>query len=120
MGWEARWRERRARKREERESGTRDVLSRARARQASRHARIAAQEGEPLWRTLLRVLYLTACVVVDGVVLLELVRLVPGALGWGLYLLALVLAVPLQVKGYRRWFDPVAGRRASPDGSHVR
>lgn len=66
--------------------------------------RVREQQGEPWRRSLLRVAYLTACVLFDGVVLTELPRALGRTpLAWGAFAIALLGAVALQVAGYRRW-----------------
>jgi hypothetical protein len=68
--------------------------------------RVLAQEGEGLLTTLGRVVYISACMLFDGVVLLE----VPVSMGrtlaaWSLYVVLLVVAIKLQRDLYEKWFD---------------
>jgi len=68
--------------------------------------RVLAQEGEGLLTTLGRVVYISACIVFDGVVLLQ----VPAGMGrtlaaWSLYVVLLVVAIKLQRDLYEKWFD---------------
>ena len=68
--------------------------------------RVLAQEGEGLLTTLGRVVYISACMLFDGVVLLE----VPVSMGrtlaaWSLYVVLLVAAIKLQRDLYEKWFD---------------
>ena len=68
--------------------------------------RVMAQEGEGILTTLGRVVYISACILFDGVVLLE----VPASMGrtlaaWSLYVVLLVVAIKLQRDLYEKWFD---------------
>ena len=68
--------------------------------------RVLAQEGEGLLTTLGRVVYISTCMLFDGVVLLE----VPVSMGrtlaaWSLYVVLLVGAIKLQRDLYEKWFD---------------
>ena len=68
--------------------------------------RVMAQEGEGILTTLGRVVYISACMLFDGVVLLE----VPVSMGrtlaaWSLYVVLLVGAIKLQRDLYEKWFD---------------
>ena len=68
--------------------------------------RVMAQEGEGILTTLGRVVYISACILFDGVVLLE----VPVSMGrtlaaWSLYVVLLVVAIKLQRDLYEKWFD---------------
>ena len=68
--------------------------------------RVLAQEGEGILTTLGRVVYISACMLFDGVVLLE----VPVSMGrtlaaWSLYVVLLVVAIKLQRDLYEKWFD---------------
>ena len=68
--------------------------------------RVLAQEGEGLLTTLGRVVYISACMLFDGVLLLE----VPAGMGrtlaaWSLYVVLLVVAIKLQHDLYEKWFD---------------
>ena len=68
--------------------------------------RVLAQEGEGLLTTLGRVVYISACMLFDGVLLLE----VPVSMGrtlaaWSLYVVLLVVAIKLQRDLYEKWFD---------------
>ena len=68
--------------------------------------RVLAQESEGLLTTLGRVVYISACILFDGVVLLE----VPASMGrtlaaWSLYVVLLVVAIKLQRDLYEKWFD---------------
>jgi len=67
--------------------------------------RVLAQEGEGLLTTLGRVVYISACMLFDGVLLLE----VPVSMGrtlaaWSLYVVLLVGAIKLQRDLYEKWF----------------
>ena len=68
--------------------------------------RVLAQEGEGLLTTLGRVVYISACMLFDGLVLIE----IPVSMGrtlaaWSLYVVLLVVAIKLQRALYGKWFD---------------
>ena len=68
--------------------------------------RVLAQEGEGILTTLGRVVYISACILFDGLVLTQ----VPVSMGrtlaaWILYTVLLVAAIKLQRDLYERWFD---------------
>ena len=68
--------------------------------------RVLAQEGEGLLTTLGRVVYISACMLFDGLVLIE----IPVSMGrtlaaWSLYVVLLVVAIKLQCDLYGKWFD---------------
>mgnify|MGYP001018550686 FL=1 len=68
--------------------------------------RVLAQEGEGLLTTLGRVVYISACMLFDGLVLIE----IPVSMGrtlaaWSLYVVLLVVAIKLQRDLYGKWFD---------------
>ena len=68
--------------------------------------RVLAQEGEGLLTTFGRVVYISACIVFDGLVLTE----IPVSMGrdlaaWSLYVVLLVAAIKLQRDLYDKWFD---------------
>ena len=68
--------------------------------------RVLAQEGEGLLTTLSRVVYISACILFDGLVLTE----IPVSMGrtlaaWSLYVVLLVVAIKLQRDLYEKWFD---------------
>ena len=68
--------------------------------------RVLAQEGEGLLTTLGRVVYISACMLFDGLVLIE----IPVSMGrtlaaWSLYVVLLVVAIKLQRDLYEKWFD---------------
>ncbi len=67
---------------------------------------ILAQEGESIWRTLGRPLFLSGCILFDGPVMLEIVRLGGGAaLAWIAYFTALYFVVSIQKKTYDQTFS---------------
>jgi len=67
--------------------------------------RVLAQEGESLLRTLGRVLYVSACVLFDGLILTEIpVRMGKTTFSWLLLAALLVLAIKYQREYYGRWF----------------
>jgi len=68
--------------------------------------RVMAQEGEGLLTTFGRVVYISACILFDGLVLME----IPVSMGrtlaaWSLYVVLLVVAIKLQRDLYEKWFD---------------
>ena len=68
--------------------------------------RVLAQEGEGLLATFGRVVYISACILFDGLVLME----IPVSMGrtlaaWSLYVVLLVVAIKLQRDLYEKWFD---------------
>ena len=68
--------------------------------------RVLAQDGEGILTTLGRVVYISACMLFDGLVLLE----IPVSMGrtlaaWSLYVVLLVVAIKLQRDLYEKWFD---------------
>ena len=68
--------------------------------------RVLAQEGEGLLTTLSRVVYISACILFDGLVLTE----IPVSMGrtlaaWALYVVLLVAVIKLQRDLYDKWFD---------------
>ena len=68
--------------------------------------RVLAQEGEGLLTTFGRVVYISACILFDGLVLME----IPVSMGrtlaaWSLYVVLLVVAIKLQRDLYEKWFD---------------
>ena len=68
--------------------------------------RVLAQEGEGLLTTFGRVVYISACMLFDGLVLIE----IPVSMGrtlaaWSLYVVLLVVAIKLQRDLYGKWFD---------------
>ncbi len=67
---------------------------------------ILAQEGESIWLTLGRPLFLSGCILFDGPVLLEIIRLGDrAAWSWIAYFAALYFAVNFQRKIYDRTFS---------------
>lgn len=68
--------------------------------------RILAQEGESVWRTLGRPLFLSGCILFDGPVMLEIVRLGGRAVwAWIAYFTTLYFVVRFQKKIYDRTFS---------------
>ena len=68
--------------------------------------RVLAQEGEGLLTTFGRVVYISTCILFDGVFLME----IPVSMGktlaaWILYAVLLVAAIKLQRNLYGKWFD---------------
>ena len=68
--------------------------------------RVLAQEGEGLLTTLSRVVYISACILFDGLVLTEIPVSMGRTLGaWFLYVVLLIAAIKLQRDLYDKWFD---------------
>ena len=68
--------------------------------------RVLAQEGEGILTTRGRVVYISACILFDGLVLME----IPVSMGktlaaWTLYAVLLMAAIKLQYDLYGKWFD---------------
>ena len=58
----------------------------------NRVKRVLAQEGESIFRTFGRVLYIITCILFDGLILIELpIYLQRTAVAWTLYILILIL-----------------------------
>jgi len=72
----------------------------------NRVKRVLAQEGESIFRTLGRVLYVITCILFDGLILIELpIYLQRTAVAWTLYILILIFAVRIQYQYYKKWLD---------------
>ena len=72
----------------------------------NRVKRILAQEGESIFRTLGRVLYIISCIIFDGLILIELpIYMGRSAAAWTIYILLLIFAVRLQYQYYKKWFE---------------
>ena len=68
--------------------------------------RVMAQEGESIFRTLGRVLYIISCIIFDGLILIELpIYMGRSAAAWTIYILLVIFAVRLQYEYYKKWFD---------------
>jgi hypothetical protein len=68
--------------------------------------RVLAQGGEGLLTTLGRVVYISACILFDGLVLTEIpVSMGKTIVAWSLYAVLLVAAIKLQYDLYGKWFD---------------
>ena len=62
----------------------------------NRVKRILAQEGESIFRTLGRILYIISCIIFDGLILIELpIYMGRSAAAWTIYILLLIFAVRL-------------------------
>jgi len=71
----------------------------------NRVKRVMAQENESLLTTLGRVVYISACILFDGLILTEIpVRLGRTTFSWLIFLLVLVGAVRIQRRLYQNWF----------------
>ena len=72
----------------------------------NRVKRVLAQEGESIFRTLGRVLYVITCILFDGLILIELpIYLQRTAVAWTLYILILIFAVRIRYQYYKKWLD---------------
>lgn len=72
----------------------------------NRVKRVLAQEGESIFRTLGRVLYVITCILFDGLILIELpIYLQRTAVAWTLYILILIFVVRIQYQYYKKWLD---------------
>ena len=72
----------------------------------NRVKRILAQEGESIFRTLGRILYIISCIIFDGLILIELpIYMGRSAAAWTIYILLLIFAVRLQYEYYKKWFE---------------
>ena len=72
----------------------------------NRVKRILAQEGESIFRTLGRILYIISCIIFDGLILIELpIYMGRSAVAWTIYILLLIFAVRLQYEYYKKWFE---------------
>ena len=68
--------------------------------------RVLAQESEGMLTTLGRVVYISACILFDGLVLMEIpVSMGKTLVAWTLYTVLLVAAIKLQYNLYEKWFD---------------
>ncbi len=72
----------------------------------NRVKRILAQEGESVFRSVGRVLYIISCIIFDGLILIELpIYMGRSAAAWTIYILLLIFAVRLQYDYYKKWFE---------------
>ncbi len=72
----------------------------------NRVKRVLAQEGESIFRTLGRFLYVIICILFDGLILIELpIFFERTAVAWTLYILILIFAVKIQHEFYKKWFE---------------
>jgi len=68
--------------------------------------RVLAQESEGVLTTLGRVVYISTCILFDGLVLMEIpVSMGKTLVAWSLYTVLLVAAIKLQYNLYEKWFD---------------
>jgi hypothetical protein len=92
--------------REEREAAIWRLKRAADRSRETRTKKILAQEGEGLLITFGRVVYLSACIMFDGLILLEIpIRSGRAVWAWVLYGILLGIAVVIQKSIYERWFD---------------
>ena len=72
----------------------------------NRVKRVLAQEGESIFRTVGRVMYVITCILFDGLILIELpIYFDRTAVAWTLYILILIFAVRFQYEFYKKWFE---------------
>ena len=72
----------------------------------NRVKRVLAQEGESIFRTVGRVMYVITCILFDGLILIELpIYFARTAVAWTLYILILIFAVRFQYEFYKKWFE---------------
>ena len=72
----------------------------------NRVKRVLAQEGESIFRTFGRVLYVIMCILFDGLILIELpIYMGRTSASWTIYILLLIFTVRLQYEYYKKWFD---------------
>tara|TARA_B100000475_G_C14953346_1_gene296726 strand:- start:241 stop:615 length:375 start_codon:yes stop_codon:yes gene_type:complete len=72
----------------------------------NRVKRVLAQEGENIFRTVGRVMYVITCILFDGLILIELpIYFDRTAVAWTLYILILIFAVRFQYEFYKKWFE---------------
>ena len=72
----------------------------------NRIKRVMAQEGEGVFRTLGRGLYIFYCLIFNGFILVALpIYLGGSAGGWASCLRVLIFAVRLQYEYYKKWFE---------------
>ena len=72
----------------------------------NRVKRVLAQEGESLLTTLGRVLYISSCILFDGLVLIQIpVNMGKTSLSWVIFVIILVPVINFQREYYDRWFS---------------
>ena len=72
----------------------------------NRVKRVLAQEGESIFRTVGRVMFVITCILFDGLILIELpIYFDRTAVAWTLYILILIFAVRFQYEFYMKWFE---------------
>jgi hypothetical protein len=92
-------------KREQKENALWRIKHAADERRQDRMDRILSQEGESLAKTLGRVVYVSACILFDGLVLTEIiVRLDRTAFAWFVFAVVLGFAIVVQRNLYDEWF----------------
>lgn len=93
-------------KKEEAESAFWRLKRAADAWREKRVKRVLAQEGESVFRTFGRVLYVGLCIIFDGLILIELPILMGrSAVAWTLYIILLIFVVRLQNDFYKKRFE---------------
>jgi len=75
-------------------------------RREDRVKSVLAQEGEPISYTLGRSLYISLCILFDGLILTEVIFLTgKTGLSWAIFGVLLGFAVMFQKELYERWFS---------------
>ena len=93
-------------KREEEEAAFWRLKRAADTWRENRLKRVLAQEGESIFLTLGRVLYLICCIIFDGLIMVELpIYMSRTSAAWTIYILLLIFTVRLQYEYYKKWFD---------------
>ena len=72
----------------------------------NRIKRVMAQEGESIFLTFRRIMYVISCIIFDGLILIELpIYMGRSAAAWTIYILLLIFAVRLEYEYYKKWFE---------------
>ena len=92
--------------RDEKEGALQRLKDAADTRREERIKRVMAQEGEALLITVGRVLYLSSCILFDGLILVEIpVRMGRTLSAWLLYFALLSVVIGIQRHIYGLWFE---------------
>ncbi len=92
-------------KSEQRNLALKRLAQKADSRRRASRDRILAQEGESLFTTVGRVVYLSGCILFDGLVLTEIiVRLAGTVFAWSAFFVVLGCAIMIQRNLYAKWF----------------
>ena len=64
------------------------------------------KEGESIFLTFGRIMYVISCIIFDGLILIELpIYMGRSAAAWTIYILLLIFAVRLEYEYYKKWFE---------------